>query len=253
MSTALVLPVVEQPSATEQVVQSQEAPREWVLRLREISPVSTVVSWLDLKWHTPAQRWVLYECVPIRYVSDNELIADLQGPDPESEEGQRLFITVSRYQQEMFAKHRVHARPCWVIQGERGGHQVAFGESTKELCRAKGLPTEPPAAGDLPYAPFDERVVEQILSMSKLAKVRGDLGEFKKRYGSVENWKREKREELRAARAEFLRFLNHQLLDGDEYIKDAVRQGETDDAPRVDTDFVKEDEAFDQRYIEKGL
>jgi hypothetical protein len=236
-----------------QFIASQEPPAEWVRRLREISPISDVVSWLDLKWHAPAQRWVLYECVPIRYVSDNELIADLGGPDPDSPEGERLFITVSRYQQEMFRKHRVHARPCWVIQGEKGGTQVVFSESTKELCRARQLPTEPPAAGSQPYAPFDERVVTQLLRLSKLTRVRGDLAEFKRRFGNPSAWRREKRNELQAARAEMVRFLNDQLDIGDDLIQSGVRKGEVDDLPTTDSDFVKENEDWDRRYVEKGL
>lgn len=236
-----------------QFIQSQDPPAAWVARLREVSPISDVVSWLDLKWHAPAQRWVLYECVPIRFVTDNELISDLGGPDPETPEGERLCITVSRYQQEMFRKHRVHARPCWVIQGTKGGTAVIYSESTKELCRAHQMPTEPPKAGSLPYAEFDERVVRQLQRMNRLVKVRGDLGEFKRRYGSPRGWKREKREELRAARAEFIRFLNTQLEDGDDLLRKAVSTNETDDIPVNDKEWVQEDEAFDERYINKPI
>lgn len=231
---------------------NNEPPTEWVTRLREVSPVSEVVSWLDFHWHVPSQRWVLYECVPIRYVTDPTLIEDLMGPDPESVAGQRAGSTVSVHEWRMFHKYRVHARPCWVIQGTKGGHLVVFGESTKELCRARGLPTEPPQPGDLPYAPFDERVVVQIQRMSKLNRVRGDLGEFKRIHGNVSNWKQAKRDELRAARAEFVKYINEQLSDGDDLIAKAVAVGETDDAPVTDKEYVKESEEQDQRYIETG-
>lgn len=235
-----------------QYIKHQDFPAAWRQRLREVSPLSDVHSWLEPHWHTGSQRWILYECVPIRYVHDNELIADLQGPDPESAEGQKAGITVSRFQQQMFRSHRVHARPCWVIQGEKGGHLYAFGESTKELCRARGLPTEPPVPGDKPYAPFDERVVVQIQRMSKLNRVRGDMGEFKRRFGSASSWKREKREELRRARAEFVKYLNDQLEVGDDLIQKAVALGETDDAPESDQEWVEEAEQQDARYIENG-
>lgn len=237
------------PRPNEVHIKSQEPPPEWVRRLREVSPLSDVVSWLDLRWHPDYQRWVLYECVPIRYVSDNALIEELQGPDADSAEGEAL--SVSRYQQEMFRKHRVHARPCWIIQGEHGGHQVVYGESTKELCKAKGLPTEPPKPGDLPFAPFDERVVQQILRMSKLVKVRGDLAEFKRRYGNVESWKREKREQLREARKEYVRFINAQFGDADEFVS-AARKGELDNAPVTEQDYEQKNERADEAYIETG-
>jgi hypothetical protein len=239
-------------------VKHQDFPLDWLRRLREVSPISEIHSWLSPRWFADAQRWLLYECVPIRYVTDNDLIADLQGPDPDSAEADELDkvgrgITVSRYQQEMFRKHRVHARPSWVIQGPNGGHQVSFGESTKELCRARGLPTEPPKPGDLPYAPFDERVVAQVQRMNKLVKVRGDLGEFKKRFGNASSWRREKREALRDARAEMVHFLNTQLEYGDDHLTRAVAKGEVDDVPVKESDWVKENEDWDARYIERGL
>jgi hypothetical protein len=230
----------------------QDPPEDWVRRLREISPISDVVSWLDFHWHTPSQRWVIYECVPIKYVDDLTLLEDLMGPDADSPEGQRAGTTVTSYQQRMYHKHRVHARPCWVIQGTKGGHQVVYGESTKELCRARGLPTEPPMPGDLPYAPFDERVVTQLIRMNKLVKVRNDLGEFKRKHGNVENWKREKREELRRARAEFVKFLDDQLTDGDDLLKSAARKGEIDNAPVDDREYVEDAELQNARYVETG-
>lgn len=230
-------------------IQHREPPPEWIARLREVSPVSDVVSWLDLRWHPDYQRWVLYECVPIRFVDDNALIEELGGPDPDSPEG--LHLSVSRYQQQMFRQHRVHARPSWVIQGTTGGTQVVYGESTKELCRAMKLPTIPPAPGSLPYAPFDERVVTQIQKMSKLAQLRGDLSEFKRRYGNVENWKREKREQLRSARKAYVGFINEQFSDVDEF-KTALRKGELEHAPKTEKDFVKENEESDEKYVETG-
>jgi hypothetical protein len=233
-----------------QVIHHQEPPAEWVRRLREIDPISDVHSWLDLRWMKWSQRWALYECVPIRFVNDDSLIAELAGPDPESPEGAHLSVT--RYQQQMYRGHKVHARTSWIIQGEHGGHMAQFGESTKELCRAKGLPTEPPMPGDLPYAPFDERVVAQIQRMNKLRALRGDLAEFKKRYGSPENWKREKREQLRAARKEYVRFINAQFGDDADEFVSAARKGELDDAPRTEKDFVKENEDADEKYVETG-
>lgn len=249
-ASGLIVPAAATAAAPDVlIIKDRPFPAEWMTRLREVSPISDVVSWLSPRWHPDYQRWILYECVPVRYVTDNALIEELQGPDPESPEGQHL--TVSRYQQEMFRAHRVHARPSWVIQGANGGHQVIYGDSTKELCRAKNLPTEPPAIGSLPYAPFDERVVRQIQRMSKLTKVRGDLAEFKRRYGKVENWKREQRDALREARTEYVSFINEQFGDADEF-KTAYRKGELEHAPTTDTNYDEQNELADHRYIETG-
>lgn len=227
----------------------QTPPAEWVRRLREVSPISDVVSWLDLHWMASCQRWGLYECVPIRYVTDNSLIDELAGPDPDTPDGEHL--SVSRYQQRMFREHRVHARTSWIIEGEHGGHQAVYGESTKELCKAKGLPTEPPSPGSLPYAPFDERVVAQVQRMSKLVQLRGDLAEFKRRYGKVENWKREQREALREARKQYVAFINEQFGDADEF-KAAYRKGELEHAPTTEIDYDAKNEQADEKYVETG-
>lgn len=235
--------------ADEVVFQHREPPKEWVDRLREVSPISEIHSWLDLHWMRYAERWALYECVPVQFITDEGLIEELMGPDPEGPLGEHL--SVSRYQQQMFRQHKVHARTSWIIQGEHGGHQAVYGEAAKELCRARGLPTEAPRPGDLPYAPFDERVVRQIQRMSKLVKVRGDLAEFKKRFGKVENWKKEQREALRDARKEYVAFINEQFGDADEFVS-AYRKGELDNAPRTEKDFTELNEVADSRYIETG-
>lgn len=229
---------------------TRDVPPEWERRLREISPVSDTHSWLAFRWFDEAQRWVLYDCLPIRFVDDNEKIADLAGPDPESPEGE--FVLVSRYQQEMFRKHRVLANPCWVIQGTKGGHRASYDRATMEDHRALGLPTEPPKAGALPYADFDERVVQKLVEMSKLVRFKNDFGEFKKRFGTVEAQKREAKDALRAARERYVRFINSQFEDGDAELQAAYGKGELDHAPTTDKEYVKENEDADRKYIETG-
>lgn len=240
------------PKPVEPVVvhKHRDVPPDWERRLREISPISEQHSWLAFRWFDEAQRWMLYECVPIRFVVDNELIADLAGPDPDSEEGKNILV--SRYQQEMFRKHRVHARPCWVIQGTNGGHHAAYDRATQQDHLAMGLPTEPPKPGALPYADFDERVVRQLVEMSKLVRFKNDFGEFKRRFGTVEGQKREAANALKAARERYVHWINSQFSEGDEHFVDAYRKGELDDAPRTDDDFVRKNEESDQRFIETG-
>lgn len=224
-----------------------QTPIEWEARLREVSPISDVVSWLSLRYHPDFERWVLYECVPIRFISDNTLIQDLAEGDTGADD-----VLVSAYQKEMFKQYRVHARPCWVIQGSKGGNKVEFTESDKELCRACSLPTEPPKPGALPYAPFDERVVGQILAMSKLMQARNSLSEFKAKHGTVDAQKRTYRDNLQAARAQYVKYLNEQFAEPAEDFVKAERDGEMDTHKRVETDFVKADEAIDQKYIQTG-
>jgi len=225
----------------------REVPKEWEARLREVSPISEVVSWLSLRFHPDFERWVLYECVPIRFIYDNALIEDLAQGDTTADD-----VLVSAYQQQMFKKYRVHARPCWIIQGTKGGHQVDYDDATKELMRASGLPTEAPKPGTLPYAPFDERVATQLTRMSKLVKVKNDLAEFKKTYGSVEGNKLKYRDNLQEARKQYVAYLNEQFSEPAEDFIKAERLGEMDTHKRVETDFVKADEAIDEKYIQTG-
>lgn len=228
----------------------RDVPPEWERRLREISPKSDAHSWLAFRWFDEAQRWLLYDCLPVRFVTDNEKIADLGGPDPETPEGENVLV--SRFQQQMFRAHRVLANPCWVIQGSHGGHHAAYDRATQEAHRALGLPPEPPKPGALPYADFDERVVRHLVEMSKLVRFKNDFGEFKRRYGTVDGQKREAAKALRAAREQYVKWINSQFADGDELFATAYQKGELEHAPRTDDDFVEKDELMDQNYIERG-
>jgi hypothetical protein len=229
---------------------SYDVPVEWEQRLREISPISDRHSWLAFRWFAEAQRWILYECVPIRFVVDNELIADLGGPDAETPAGADVLVSV--FQQQMFKKHRVHARPMWVIQGSRGGHYVVFSATVQEDHRALGLPPEPPKVGDLPYAAFDERVVRQLVEASKLVQFKNDFGEFKKRFGDVDSQKREAKTALHAARERYVTFINNQFEDGDDLFRSAYGKGELSDAPTTDKEYVRENEKADEKYVLTG-
>lgn len=231
------------------VLHDRQPDPSWVKRLREVSPISEQHSWLDIRWFAESERWLLYEMVPNAFISPG-MRAELEGAHPDTlEDWARI---VSAYQWQMYRKHKVHARPCWVIQGNNGGHLVAFSPVDQELARSQGLPQEPPAPGELPYAPFDERVVRQIVRMSKLVKAKNDLAEFKRRYGTTEEYKRTYNNNLRAAREQYVQYINAQFADGDEDFKSALRKGELDDAPRTTDDFVEKSELQDQKYLDTG-
>lgn len=252
---AVVIPAVlggdAAPKPAEDVVvyHDRPVPPEWEQRLREISPISDVVSWLALKWHPAIERWFVYEMVPDQFISP-DWRSELEGEHPHKlEEWARI---VTPYQWEMYRKHRVHARPCWIIQGNHGGHKVQFDAADQELCRAEGLPTEPPAFGSLPYAPFDERVVQQLVRRNKLVQAKNDLSEFRKRHGDTEGFKRTYRDALQKAREQYVGYINTQFADGDEFFKKAYGAGELEHAPRTQDDFVEKEEKQDEKYITTG-
>ena len=149
-------------------------PKEWEDRLRAISPISTEHSWLYGAWLNIAQRWTLYECVPYALIPEGKRVQ--LGGTPYWELPKHLRIgrkqAVSAFQWEMYRKHKVWARPFWVIQGNDGGTPAQYTEMEESLMQAKGLDLEPPEAGSLPYAPFDERVERQIIARDRLIKLR---------------------------------------------------------------------------------
>jgi hypothetical protein len=57
----------------------------------------------------------------------------------------------------------------WIIQGDAGGHKWRLTQQEKQILRLNGCRTlDTPAPGDLPYAPFDNRVLAQIATRDKL-------------------------------------------------------------------------------------
>jgi hypothetical protein len=249
--TVLGGPKSEAPKAAEDAVvyRERDVPQEWETRLREISPISDTHSWLALRWHPAIERWFLYEMVPDQFIS-LDWRSELQGEHPSKLEEWARICTP--YQWDMYRKHRVHARPCWIIQGVHGGHKVAFDAADQELCRAQGLPTTPPEFGSLPYAPFDERVVVQLMRRNKLVQAKNDLAEFRKRHGNTEGFKRTYRDALEKAREQYVSYLNEQLSDGDDLLRKAYDLGELDGSKRTDDDFVEKTERQDYQYIKTG-
>src|SRR5581483_4573362 len=61
-------------------------PAEWVVALRELSPVSDDRGWLELVWEPgdpwrPEQRWELWEMIHPSVIDPDEL-RELRGPSP---------------------------------------------------------------------------------------------------------------------------------------------------------------------------
>ena len=153
---------------------SKDVPAAWETMLRAFSPHSRVVPWLAIRWFparrviggvpTDCGRWLLSECVPVDTLSeiDRSIVAYFEGPKPSTMPESRYRVVktfCNDYQWEMYRTHRVWARELWIVQGNAGGHATQFAPEEQQLLQAKGLPTDPPALGALPYAPVDQRVL----------------------------------------------------------------------------------------------
>lgn len=236
----------------------RQPPPEWVARLREIDPIRDAVSYLEFVWYEPAERWVLYEMVPAYDIDVNgvkeptvplAILEELKGTDPDLIPWTAPLV--SHRQWLLFQKTGRWARPSWIIQGTKGGHYASYDKATVELCKLMQRPCEPPKAGDLPYAPFDERTVTGILRMNKMLATQNNLDAFRREH-SGEGAKRTFRESLKAARAEYVKFLDDQMEEAAEHFVDAYRAGEYDKAPVSDVDWTKKDEQETDTFIETG-
>lgn len=158
----------------------------WRQRLRMVSPHHDQLSFLHLVWEPgwpwePVGRWMLFECLPLDFV-DGEIIKDLQGVDPATlnthdaitgEITQKTLVTAMQWR--LFRETGRYCRPWWVIQGEGGGHKVFLSDIEKKLLRMAGYPEDFPSPGELPYAPFDNRVLDQVQRHDKLQRANGDI------------------------------------------------------------------------------
>lgn len=158
----------------------REAPPEWQAWLDKVFPPNDRVSWLKIVWcagdevvhatirdgrvvnesvHTdPVQRWVLFQMS--RQVP-SAVLPFLMGPPPHPKTNR---IPLMREQWDLYRDLKCYAQPYWIIQGERGGHKRRFNKHEQKLLKAQRLPVNPPAAGDLAYAPFDNRVIDKIIA-----------------------------------------------------------------------------------------
>ena len=173
---------------------SKDVPAAWETMLRAFSPHSRVVPWLAIRWFparrvlgcvpTDCGRWLLSECVPVDTLSeiDRSIVAYFEGPKPSTMPESRYRVVktfCNDYQWEMYRTHRVWARELWIVQGNAGGHATQFAPEEQQLLQAKGLPTDPPALGALPYAPVDQRVLAAMHRRNRLVQFGNNLARWK--------------------------------------------------------------------------
>lgn len=221
-------------------------PPEWVAALRAVSPKSETHSWAWLHWLPVHCRWLVYECVPFLHISPifHEL---LSGPHPDNDPD----ALITPFQWTMYRRFRVHARPFWVVQGAQGGHYYSFDKATRDLMKAMGRPTEPPGVGDLPYAPFDGRVVRQLINANRLYRLKNNLRALRDA-GSAAGYQAELRDAAKQARAATIRFMDEQLTEADDYLLRAAKGGELDGMASQERDWSRDLELGRQNFIEHG-
>lgn len=209
----------------------------------------------------PVQRWFLYELMPpavwhgfikanaARGIPDDEnwelaILNACCGPDPrtqlkwDDELGRMVPDNeVSWLIWELYQETHCVAYPWWVIQGHHGGHKLSLSPTERKMAKLLGLPEEPPAPGALEYAPFDNRVLDQIRRRDRIYR----------RTGTLAVRQAEQQQEERDGRRLLVKWLTEQLT------------GELEAAPlniydirRTEHDPTGDIERRIERFIETG-
>ena len=81
------------------------------------------------------------------------------------------FAATDRLTYQLYQDTGMFGQRWWVIQGNTGGHRYLLNPTEKKLLgsKADGRFQDVPLAGDLPYAPFDQRVVQHLGEIEQVA------------------------------------------------------------------------------------
>lgn len=220
----------------------------WQQELDAICPRRPGMSWLLIRWYpgypwAPAHRWVIYQCTAKEQTPDLVLM-HLEGADPRKlgfwdpiKQEYRSVARVSRYQWDIYRELGCYAASYWIIQGSHGGHKAKFNHVESALSHMNGGPRQPPDPGQLPYAPFDQRVIAKLLQFKRWAELERDEEEAKRK--------------MRAMLWEWMSTQIMEELDGkDALLRKAFRPGEN--IPRVRDSQVRREEAARESFINEG-
>lgn len=145
-------------------------PEDWLIRLRQISPIVDATSHLWPRYRSEVGQWELYQCIPKHLITDQGRIEQLtvHWTEMPTRAQQGRLLLCSEYQHYMFRTYGVDAQRFWVLQGSAGGTPIRYTDREQSIRKLNGWPEEPPPMGILEAAPFDERAVEAILGRDAL-------------------------------------------------------------------------------------
>lgn len=168
---------------------SPETIAAWQRELDEVVPPTDRLSRLLIRYEPgdpwqPIGRYLLWQCVDPHHVSIEPWNRKaLNGPSPRSTGhycapgwcfceikanrwtgGATKLVDSATWR--LYHETGLYGQRWWTIQGHHGGHrfQWAPDELAPHVAQLKGKPTQTPAPGDLPFAPFDRRVIRAIMA-----------------------------------------------------------------------------------------
>ena len=166
----------------------------WQPELDHIAPRTTRgYSHLMLVWEpgeewAPVERWVVWEMMSLERAPNLGIRQDLEGPPPILSRRWDPFIqlwrqtkplTINQRQWEIYQRTGLFGRPCWIVQGTKGGHKRFWSDVEQNLILlnagmgSTSMQFDPPAPGDLCYAEPDNRVIARLAAID-LVRLYGD-------------------------------------------------------------------------------
>ena len=169
-------------------------PPEWQTALRAVAPAGERLSDFRIVWESgepqnPIQRWVIWQMRPVSYTAHqvrreiDPRFTGLTERHPREHaywhEHSRCYrkwggglAKTDRLTWELYHRTGQYGQRWWVIQGPTGGHRYHLTSVEQKLLgvRSKGRMKDVPLAGDLPYAPFDQRVLAHMRQLASVAK-----------------------------------------------------------------------------------
>ncbi len=173
-----------------------EAPREWVSRLREISPVLPNTShlrfrkfearpdWSESPFNLQPDHplWAIYTALPIRLVEPLTAEGFQKHWSEEATEADQAATRamVSDYQHFMWHSVGLYVKPFWLLQGEFGGTPMKFTTRERRLLDAAGESSIPAPPGAFTPCPFDNRAVAKIVERDRFVQAGNRFDELEK-------------------------------------------------------------------------
>jgi hypothetical protein len=143
----------------------RDVPAGWAGQLSAFGKPNDQLSWLELVFHPWWERWVIYQCIPAWATNGFVLLAPASGTPLLNLEQQML----DPVQWHIYQTKGIFASPYWVIQGNQGGHRRRLWPYEIAIAEVSGLVGKVPDPGSLPYANFDQRVMERLAEADLVA------------------------------------------------------------------------------------
>lgn len=224
----------DKPQADRLFYHQRPVPPEWQRALMAVCPKYDGCSWFLIAWepgepHDPAlwvQRYVIWQ-MQSAAMTKRLILRDHPGtvgfhdehPRKDAVWSEKLRCYVKPdgrlAKTDAMTYELYHATGCygsrfWVIQGETGGHRYNLSHVEKQVLTlgSRGQIRDVPLMGDLPYAPFDDRVLPHFERIEQAALARKV---YKYASARLDQLDRTDRDEMEYARCLLFDYLGEQF------------------------------------------